>query len=383
MAAAVGVGLLTLLAAETAFRLGSRGAAARAHVLWQSNLWRLWLAGSPSRPLYPPFPLFANRDVSDPARLARAAAAARLPPSRRWTVSDFLQGPAREAASKFSVTSNSLGFRGPERSAAKAPGVYRVICLGAYMTFGQGVGDDAAYPAQLEALLNRDARGARRYEVWNGGVQAATALMGLARLRGDLFRYRPDLVILEYGFVDAAIMDDDLMPIELRFPAHRLSGPWRGWLQALVRGPLGRLYVSHWLASAFWERYRGRSIQRWRDVMNLALAECRRRGVPVIVLDHPLRSYILHSYYQAMADSGPDVAYVSSGYALLMHKPSPSRFAAFDAQPSWLTDMRGFQGLFPAARPYFVDIFHPNAEGHRLIAQQLAPVVERLVRDKR
>jgi hypothetical protein len=44
-----------------------------------------------------------------------------------------------------SVTINSLGFRGTERSARKPPGARRVVCVGASTVYGHAVNDDETW----------------------------------------------------------------------------------------------------------------------------------------------------------------------------------------------------------------------------------------------
>ena len=61
---------------------------------------------------------------------------------------------------------NSLGMRGPEMAPEKAPGVYRILCLGGSTTFGSGASEGAKpYPARLEQHLNERAPPGGRYEV--------------------------------------------------------------------------------------------------------------------------------------------------------------------------------------------------------------------------
>jgi lysophospholipase L1-like esterase len=100
------------------------------------------------------------------------------------------------------VHSNSAGFRGIERSAIKAPGVYRIVAYGGRATFGFGLDDGNTYPAQLERKLNAIVKDGRKFEVWNGGVPGATASGAAARLDSELTVLRPDLVILEVGAHD-------------------------------------------------------------------------------------------------------------------------------------------------------------------------------------
>jgi hypothetical protein len=93
------------------------------------------------------------------------------------------------------VTVNTLGFRGPERPAAKAPGVKRVLFLGGSNTYGGAVDDADTYPAILERLLN--SRGGGRYEVWNGGVCGYVPSQKIAAAEKFIAAYSPDLVVMQ------------------------------------------------------------------------------------------------------------------------------------------------------------------------------------------
>lgn len=93
------------------------------------------------------------------------------------------------------VTINALGFRGPERSARKPAGVFRIVCLGASNAYGAAVGDDETYPALLERELNGP-RGTR-YEVWNAGVSAYVLAQNAAAARAIVERFSPDLLIFQ------------------------------------------------------------------------------------------------------------------------------------------------------------------------------------------
>ena len=102
---------------------------------------------------------------------------------------------------KYAVTINSLGFRGPERSPRKAPGVRRVFCIGASNVYGLGLSDDQTWPAQLETRLNRDAPG--RTEVWNLGTPGYVGVQMAKTGEEAVRRYDPDLVIFALSNVMA------------------------------------------------------------------------------------------------------------------------------------------------------------------------------------
>jgi acyl-CoA thioesterase I len=80
-----------------------------------------------------------------------------------------------------------------------APGPARVIvALGDSLTAGLGVAPDEAYPALLEARLQREGY---RYRVVNAGVSGDTSAGGLRRLDWAL-RQKPEVAIVELGAND-------------------------------------------------------------------------------------------------------------------------------------------------------------------------------------
>ncbi|MCA8920424.1 MAG: hypothetical protein KDD82_01370 [Planctomycetes bacterium] len=87
-------------------------------------------------------------------------------PELGWALAPSYSGTYRGYSEVEPLTLNAAGFRGsawePRASAA-----LRVVALGDSCTFGLGVADDAAYPAQLEALLRGAGRDAA---VFNLGV---------------------------------------------------------------------------------------------------------------------------------------------------------------------------------------------------------------------
>ncbi len=88
-------------------------------------------------------------------------------------------------------------FKGPEVRPAKPAGTFRILCYGDSNTDGP---DRGGWPERLQALLA--AGGA--YEVLNAGVAGYSAHQGLVRFRGEAGRYRPDLVLVSFGWNDPA-----------------------------------------------------------------------------------------------------------------------------------------------------------------------------------
>jgi hypothetical protein len=68
----------------------------------------------------------------------------------------------------MNLSSNSLGFRGPE-VISKRPAEHRVLAFGGTQLYGLGIADTVLVTSVLDNRLNQD-RGARTYRVMNFGV---------------------------------------------------------------------------------------------------------------------------------------------------------------------------------------------------------------------
>ena len=109
---------------------------------------------------------------------------------------------------QFSV--NSLGYRGAEFDKVKAPGTFRVACLGGSTTWGSGAScDDATWPAALQrdltALLPSGGP-YQRVEVINAGAPGYTLMESFVQLKMRLVPLQPDLVVVYHGINDARVM---------------------------------------------------------------------------------------------------------------------------------------------------------------------------------
>ncbi len=117
------------------------------------------------------------------------------------------------------VSHNSLGFRGPETTWDKPPGIYRIVALGGSSTYGFGPSTDAAtWPARLEFHLNAAAP-PRRVEVINGGCQGYSTFESLINLSLRMVDLEPDLVIVYHAIND--------MRCALWHPSRRDNTNWR------------------------------------------------------------------------------------------------------------------------------------------------------------
>jgi lysophospholipase L1-like esterase len=99
---------------------------------------------------------------------------------------------------------NSLGFRGPDFTPEKTPGVFRIICLGESSTFGFYNEDDETYPAILQRIFAERLK-TQRVEVINAGIPRVQSDSILAMFKEEIAAYKPDVITIYAGYNDAAM----------------------------------------------------------------------------------------------------------------------------------------------------------------------------------
>jgi lysophospholipase L1-like esterase len=97
---------------------------------------------------------------------------------------------------------NKNGYRG-EPVGPKAPGAFRVLCVGDSVMYGDNLAEADTLPARLEELLRLKAKD-RRIEVVNAGVLQYTSAETLASLMLRGLDLKPDVVIFYQGANDVA-----------------------------------------------------------------------------------------------------------------------------------------------------------------------------------
>lgn len=337
------------------------------------------LQKNPDRPFVPPFSVFTNTDVENEDRLKRIAGIARLEPSRTWTSYDFLRAEPDENKTAYTVTSNSLGFRGPERAKEKPPGTYRIIVFGAYQAFGYGVNDDETYPAKLEAALSA-AHPRVPFEVWNAGRPAGSAIDALARLSYEIFAYDPDLLILDYGQVDIGMLNDTLLFRSLGID------PFGDFARS-VRSVEVRVFplLDHSLLwKKIWAGYYANAMKRtqieeFKDVMRRSLALAKERGVPAVVVKGASGGPPLSAYTEIVGDS-PVVDVPAELTSRPPEYPKPEAWKEGEWAKTWLSELDPSQvdpnhWIF-ANYPYRLDLFQLNARGLEVVADILQRTIE-------
>lgn len=253
-----------------------------------------------------------------------------------------LRHDAETSVCGIQYRTTSLGTRGA--GAVAATDGDTVLVVGDSVTFGWGVRETEAWPAQLQGLLRS---GGRTTTVVNGGVPGYGVAETVARLGQLLPLLRPQRVLIGYYPNDPASSDS-----QTRSPGAAWSALWRR-----VGPRVRRLQVSsgsaptaaeamthlHEDGSATWRRV--------TDGFAKAAALCRQAGVSCDVVLLPA----LYGEPYALADVHTRVAAAAEGAGLGAVDLTPS-VAGTDHRSLWVT----------------ADDAHPGAEGHRRYAEALA-----------
>ena len=263
------------------------------------------------------------------------------------------------------VTTNAAGLRYPRDVGAKAPGTFRILCVGDSVTFGVRVplvflkrpnDRDPAwrpYPARLEDAL-RAANPGRTIEALPLAVPGSSTHQGLAWLARDLGAYSPDLVLLQFGWNDTSLRsaaDEEAMPTAraqvlaraLVSRSQALMRAWRLWHRpgsavlaspaSVPRVPLPRFVENHLRMAAL----------------------ARANGAAVAVVGPVFRDPVEH----------PDEAARVRAYRAALRGAMAERGIPYVEVPELTEDG------WPGNEKLFLEHIHPNHAGHRVLARAL------------
>lgn len=259
-------------------------------------------------------------------------------------------------------TVNADGFRGPPlRSAAE--GRTRVLLLGESSTMGAGVRDQEVYARQLDALLEAARPG--RYEVVNAGVGAWTIWQSRVLLEEEIERLHPQVVIPYHqanDFLPTGVVDEHNFLYEVKLTDKEL------WARRKPLAPLLTLL------------YRSRAYLVLRK--NVLLDEAR--ALPTMQQRPTGTGRRVPDTDRREAWETIVALCAEHGVTLLPAVPAYRDLYASDHLIQQVAQAHGLRLVdLGAARrragipedSFFLDAMHPNARGHRFLAEQLAPVV--------
>jgi lysophospholipase L1-like esterase len=280
---------------------------------------------------------------------------------------------------------NSKGFVGPEFGDSPAAGIYRIIALGDSCTFATGFWR-IGYPFQLERRLNAG-RALQRFEVINAGIEGYNSSFALGRIRDELLRYAPKLVIIYIGW-------NDLMKTD---PANAARVDEHAWVAELldqsylIRAYKKLLFVN--LRPLVFRptdvgdarggsRFDGFVPTRYRSNLEEMIRILGMHGVKTLLVTLPTvvqpdmrgeelrRANVFFPYFAG--------AYGVSQFLSLHRAYNRTIMEVGRQEGAEVVDLAGlFEAITPRT-PYFWDTMHPNEKGSALIAEMLFDRIRKL-----
>jgi lysophospholipase L1-like esterase len=265
---------------------------------------------------------------------------------------------------------NSLGLR-DRTPAPRRPNVRRVIVVGDPFAEGQGVKEEDVYPRLLEEELN--ARGAERWEVLNFGRSGAD-FPELEDSFEQLLSFDPDVVV--YGMM----LNDCELSASFRAQhpllSERLRGVGRADAPASLQ-PFGLRTVS--FVPQQWEMFRVNwgTAPWYRELYGEPNLEGWRRTQAQI---QRMQRRLLERGGRFLVALWPVLNSLAGGYPLRRVHETVGEFCQ-QAGIAWLDLLPVLEGHSSVALWVHPVDTHPNERAHRLVADELALAVQRLVKD--
>ncbi len=246
----------------------------------------------------------------------------------------------------FQVNTDACGMRVTQEAPCAERDAIRVLALGDSCTFGFGVNDDDAWPNKLQQLLNAKSEG-HCFKVFNAGVPAYTSFQCLQYLRNEGLALKPRVVIAQFwindsmswGFGDYHILKQLHPPLLIRMLS---KSQFFHLLQAILYGLLSP------------DRARLLPDEFERTVSEF-VELCRHNQILVVLALWPgeqsWKNGVLEPYPAALKQFAVDhgIPYV-------------------DALPA----------IHQKPGPWYVDVYHASVEGNAVMAELLAPEIQRL-----
>jgi hypothetical protein len=240
----------------------------------------------------------------------------------------------------FSI--NRWGMRDQEYEKIPPPATYRIALVGPSFVMGSGVADDEVFESVLEARLNQenDESLYDQYEILNFGAAGHSALQELVTLDSKAFEFHPNAVLFVSHQLEEEIIVRNLasrMVLGIEMPYEYLADL------------ASRAGVEEGMTQAEGERRLkpyGEELVSWTYQQSVAIA--RENGIQAIWVLFPTLE----------TEKSPEII------AKLVRQAEDAGFVVID-----------LSGLYDDQNPSSLIVAewdkHPNARGHRLLAEHL------------
>lgn len=278
----------------------------------------------------------------------------------------------------YTLTSNSLGFRSPEATPEKPDGTFRILVFGDSSSFGWGVNAEESWSVLLQDELQRRYP-ATRIEVVNFAIPGDSSAYG--RLIFDTFasHYHSDLVILGFGANDAKLVTKSHTEQVAQFQRSR---PLLGIVKALQRSALVSL-LSKALSQS------GRPTPGALPARKVPAVPLNEYATNLSYMGSKAREFgnknalfvtlcTPTSYAKKARTTARDGDFLFFGAQGKLKKLLPEIISG-NAYPEYVATMQDeYPRELAQNRLFYItsDGCHPNALGHRFVADQLSELIE-------
>ncbi|MEP7070233.1 MAG: SGNH/GDSL hydrolase family protein [Usitatibacter sp.] len=242
---------------------------------------------------------------------------------------------------------NEKGLRGAPVT-SPIPGKRRILFLGSSVTLGWGVAEDDTMTARLGKMFRADGQDV---EVLNAGIGNYNAVRYVERFRRRLADLEPTDIVVHYFLRDAETLDAGAGNLLLRH---------------------SELAFTTWVA---FSRYFGKASEKTLDERYRAMYQPQAQGYrDMRAALHDLAAYAKEhgiSLYLAMTPDVHDLLDYKFGYIheVMRNVAGEEGYAYIDLLPA-------MKNLTPAQVWSMPGDPHPNALGHRLMAEAIYPALK-------
>ncbi|HEX4923711.1 MAG TPA: GDSL-type esterase/lipase family protein, partial [Bdellovibrionales bacterium] len=286
------------------------------------------------------------------------------------------------------VSINSLGFRGGEPRGERRPDILRVAVLGDSITFGNGLSEEQTFVNKLNEMPEL-----KRFEFFNLAVGGYSVRNYAGRYDDLAEKIRPDLIVIAFCVNDAGLASINHGMLLLQ---DSMGAFYKSYLAQLLVFAAKRagLTTVGWISNAdkSFARYAAGEIEPLFDPrISRAMDELRNMGAERLSEEEPLRWYAspIHVGFLRhwFARIGPEKMPVLVAAIPPLDENKQQLWALANGIISALAAERSFQllDLTPALsgaglsrlRQRPIDDIHLSADGHALIANELASALSR------
>ena len=279
----------------------------------------------------------------------------------------------QQESERFEYKRNRFNLRDKEYDYPTPTGVKRILMLGDSFTFGQGVPENhKVFPEIIERALRTapPPNAPEGVEIMNAGLPGSLTEQWLEVWDGLADVFDPDLVVVVFflrdGTPNASVPEffdrirDEVAVANRQSRRYQYSYVYRLIRDLEDRKKVASMYTDRFRAAYHGAPHQTKEWQRARANLIRLQNEARARGIPTALVIFPVLVELNDPYpFQGVVDTIQQFA-------------DDNGFPTYDLLP----DFKGQNAPNLWVSPFDQ---HPNAEAHKLVAEQLEPFVRMLI----